>query len=206
VAPRRNRGERAGITRAQVLTTALALVDRDGLAALSMRRLADELGVEAMTLYHHVANKDALLDGLVERLLDDASAIPDSDWPDALRTYAWALRAALLRHPAVLPLALSRPARTPAVLSVVERSLELLTRSGFTLGDALHLVNALTVFAVGHATAEVAVPEGAPLPSFAGFPLLERAAEEGVGTSDEERFELAVDALLAGFRPAGGRR
>ena len=68
-AARRGRGERVGLSRQQILDAALGLVDRDGLKGLTMRSLGQELGVEAMTLYHYVPNKDALLDGLVDLLL-----------------------------------------------------------------------------------------------------------------------------------------
>jgi len=70
--PKRTRADRAGLSREQVLDAALDLVDRDGVGALSMRRLGAELGVEAMTLYHYLPNKDALLDGIVERVMAQA--------------------------------------------------------------------------------------------------------------------------------------
>ena len=88
------------MSRAQVLDAALSLVDRDGVAALSMRRLGAELGVEAMTLYHYLPNKDAVLDGLVERVMAEAeTGLADGPWDQALTSYARSLRATLLRHP-----------------------------------------------------------------------------------------------------------
>jgi AcrR family transcriptional regulator len=204
----RTRGERAGLSRDRILDAALAMADRDGLEKLSMRRLGEELGVDAMTVYHHVPNKDALLDGLVERVLTEA--VPEElhgPWPQALRSYAWALRAALLRHPGALPLAVTRPATTPATLRVGERGLELLREAGFPLGRALDMVNTLSVFVVGHTLAEVrgSPTEGPGSAAWvagldpADFPLLVQAAREGAGTSDEERFRFAVEALLSGF-------
>ncbi|MFD0330871.1 TetR/AcrR family transcriptional regulator C-terminal domain-containing protein [Streptacidiphilus monticola] len=137
--PRRGRGERAGLSRGRVLDAALQLVDRTGLKGLTMRALGEELQVEAMTLYHYVPNKDALLDGLVEQVFAAAAPALDHtdttqgapDWRAALRGYATALRTGLLRHPAVLPLAASRPAATPAALDDVEASLRMLTAAGF---------------------------------------------------------------------------
>jgi AcrR family transcriptional regulator len=204
----RTRGERAGLSRDRILDAALAMADRDGLAKLSMRRLGEELGVDAMTIYHHVPNKDALLDGLVERVLTEA--VPDElpgPWSAALRSYAWSLRAALLRHPGSLPLAVTRPATTPATLQVAERALALLQDAGFELGRALDMVNTISVFVVGHTTAEVGANpvEGPGSVAWvaeldpADFPLLVQAAREGAGTSDEERFRFAVEALLSGF-------
>jgi AcrR family transcriptional regulator len=207
VASGRGPGTRAGLTRERVLVAALDLVGEEGLAALSMRRLGARLGVEAMTLYHHVPNKDAVLDGLVELVLRDAAGEPDDgDWRTALRGYAHRLRSTLLAHPAVLPLAVSRSASTPESLRVAERVLTALCAAGFPLGSALDLVNALSVFVLGHAAAEVGVAPTGPgsADGLAGldpaeFPLLVRAATTGEGTDDAARFAAAVDALLDGF-------
>src|SRR3954454_2882730 len=124
-----------------------------------MRRRGARLGVEAMSLYHHVPNKDALLDGLVEVVLRDAAGdVAGDDWRALLRGYAHRLRTTLLGHPAVLPLAVGRSARTPESLRVAERVLGTLCAAGFPLGSALDLFNALSVFVLGHAAAEVGVP------------------------------------------------
>ncbi|MFE2142201.1 TetR/AcrR family transcriptional regulator C-terminal domain-containing protein [Streptomyces sp. NPDC059456] len=209
-AARRGRGERAGLSRQQILDAALGLVDRDGLKGLTMRSLGQELGVEAMTLYHYVPNKDALLDGLVEQVFTAATPATDgsADWRTALHAYATALRDGLLRHPAVLPLATSRPAVTPATLDDLEALLRLLTAGGFPLGRALHALNSLAVFVIGHATAEAQIVVGAEEAGSADwlaalkaerYPLLIRAATEGTGADDAERFAFALDALLLGF-------
>ncbi|MEV4438141.1 TetR/AcrR family transcriptional regulator C-terminal domain-containing protein [Streptomyces sp. NPDC049577] len=240
-APKRARGERAGLTREQVLDAALALVDREGVRALTMRRLGTELDVEAMTLYHYVSSKDALLDGLVERVFAQALPFayagyehghrrgpghdpgrapghapghdPGADWREMLRTYADTLRATLLRHPGVLPLATTRTAVTPATLDAVERGLAALTAAGFPLGTAIDALNTLSVFVVGHAAAEAghaAGNGGAPAsrpgsPAWPAeldttrYPLVAEAARTGAGTDDEARFRFGVGALLAGF-------
>ncbi|MEU7164815.1 TetR/AcrR family transcriptional regulator C-terminal domain-containing protein [Streptomyces morookaense] len=213
---KRARGERAGLTRDRVLDAALALADKEGRKALTMRRLGAELGVEAMTLYHHVPNKDALLDGLVERVVTEALPVDaeDTDWRTLLRTYAEALRAGLLRHPGVLPLVAERPAVTPATLDVAERGLTTLTAAGIELGTALDALNALTLFVVAHTTAEAAPrtasadgPGSAPWLAEldAGrYPLLVQAARTGAGTDDAGRFRFAVEALIAGLRERAG--
>lgn len=205
----RGPGTRAGLTRDRVLAAALDLVDEDGLGALSMRRLGARLDVEAMTLYHHVPNKDALLDGLVELVLREAAGEPAGDeWRAVLRGYAHRLRAALLAHPGALPLAVSRSASTPESLRVAEWVLGTLCAAGFPLGSALDLFNALSVFVLGHAAAEVGVPPTATGPGSvaalaaldpAEFPLLARAAATGEGADDGARFASAVDALVDGF-------
>ncbi|WP_030796295.1 TetR/AcrR family transcriptional regulator C-terminal domain-containing protein [Streptomyces sp. NRRL S-337] len=223
---KRTRGERAGLSRTQVLDAALALVDREGAGALTMRRLGVELDVEAMTLYHYVPNKDALLDGLVERLFAEALPFADenaeadtdadteagsADWRALLRTYAVSLRQALLRHPGVLSFAASRPAVTPATLDAVEHGLAALTASGFPLGAAVHALNTLSLFVVGHTAAEAAQPTQAEAPGSpawlaeldaARYPLLTEAARSGAGTDDAERFDFAINALVNGFGTA----
>ncbi|MGK5636788.1 TetR/AcrR family transcriptional regulator C-terminal domain-containing protein [Streptomyces sp. URMC 126] len=210
--PRRARGERAGLTRERILDAAVELVDREGLKALTMRRLGAALGVEAMTLYHHVPNKDALLDGLVERVFAGAAPVDDAadGWRPWLRAYAGALRAALLRHPGVLPVAAARPAVTPAALDAVERGLRVLTSAGFPLGRALHALNSLTLLVVAHATAECALTTADGPGSAADlaardpgrYPLTVETARTGAGTDDAERFAFAVEALIAGFGAA----
>src|ERR1700753_2724570 len=123
----RGQGKHAGRSRELVLDAAVALVDRDGLDGLSRRKLGAALGVEAMTVYHYVPNKAALLDGLVEWVLQHsgtASAPADGlSWDRLLRRYGQTLRSTLLAHPGVLPLLLSRPAVTPQTLEAVENGL-----------------------------------------------------------------------------------
>jgi AcrR family transcriptional regulator len=218
----RGPGKRVGLTRQAVLDHALDYVDRKGLSALTMRALGAE--VEAMTLYHYVPTKDALLDGILERGFTLAAPVVDTGgpWRRALHDYAHGLRQGLLRHPGILPLATSRPAATPETLERVEDYLRMLTAAGFELGRALHAVNALTVFVIGHVAAEIqASPTEQPAPSPgrksaseeaeagsaewvsqldpARLPLLVEAARTGRGVDDGERFAYAVDCFLAGF-------
>jgi AcrR family transcriptional regulator len=209
----RSQGERAGLSRDLVLDAAVALVDSDGLDALSMRKLGAALDVEAMTLYHYVPNKAALLDGLVEWVLGHTAA-PAADelpWDETLRRFAQTLRATLLGHPGVLPLFFTRPAVTPQTLKAVERGLRVLTEAGFALPRALDMINALNIFVVGHAMAEVGTAElnrrGDPGSAAAlaqldvsDLPLIVEAARLVVDADDDEsRFHFGVDALLRGF-------
>ncbi|MFI5915532.1 TetR/AcrR family transcriptional regulator C-terminal domain-containing protein [Dactylosporangium sp. NPDC051541] len=191
------------MTRAQVLDAALELVDRVGLSGLTMRALGAALDVEAMTLYHYVPNKDALVDGLVEHVFTAATpAAPGDDWREHLRTYAHELRTLLLEHPGVLP-AIVRPAATPATLDAVETGLRVLTDAGFRLGTALDVINALTLFVISHTAAEVAIGEAAaPALDAERHPLLLAAATSGDGGDDFTRFAFAVEALLTGFDAA----
>lgn len=197
---RRTRGHSVGLTRAAVLRAALALADREGLKALSMRRLGAELDVEAMTIYHHVPNKDALLDGLVEQLVATiAPPVFETPWRDGIRRYALDLRAALLAHPNLVPLIASRPAITAQNLQVMETALEGLRSAGLAPADALDVIYAVTGFVVGQL---VTAAEGDPVDQLApldlsGFPLLAEAAK---GPRDAEaRFVFALDALVSGL-------
>lgn len=204
----RGRGERAGLTREHILTTALELADRDGLKALSMRRLAAELGVEAMTLYHYVPTKDALLDGLVEIVFVEAtpSVAEGSPWLPEVTRYADTLRRTLLRHPGVLSLVIGRPAVTPATLGRVEEATTMLTGAGFPLARAVDLVNCVSLFVAAHAQSEVATaqPNAGSSAALARldpttFPLIVEAARTGSGVDDATRFRVGLRAILRGF-------
>ncbi|MEU3609206.1 TetR/AcrR family transcriptional regulator C-terminal domain-containing protein [Streptomyces sp. NPDC035033] len=200
----RTRGQRAGLTRQAVLEAALRLVDQEGLKALSMRRLGAELGVEAMTLYHHVPNKTALLDGVIERVV--AEAVPPefgtAAWREVLSAYAHALNAALDAHPNTVPLLLSRPAMTPRLLRTLEAVVEMLHEAGFPLPRALDVAYGLTAFVVGHATAQAGGVGGADTLAALdpeAYPSLVGAARAAGEDAARTRFGFALDALLSGF-------
>jgi AcrR family transcriptional regulator len=210
----RGQGERAGLSRGLVLDAAVALVDTGGLDGLSMRKLGTALGVEAMTLYHYVPNKAALLDGLVEWVLQQSATPPaladGLSWDRTLRRYAETLHATLLGHPGVLPLFFTRPAVTPQTLRAVENGLRALTGAGFPLVRALDMINILSIFVVGHAMAEAGTAElnrrGDPGSAHAlaqldasDLPLVTEAARLTEGVDGGSRFLLGLDALLYGF-------
>ncbi len=208
----RSRGERAGLSRAQVLDAAMSVADADGLDALSMRRVAAVLGVQAMTLYHYFPSKAALLDGLVERLLEGSRGflVPGNAWDRALHDYAVELRVTLMRHPRIVGLALTRPLSTKDALAGIERGLRILADAGFSVGRALDVLNVVTIFVIGHTIAEVQIPADADsiatgsVGSLARldpheFPLVSEAARSGQGTDDDERFRFGLAALLAGL-------
>ena len=209
----RGQGERAGLNRGLVLDAAVALVDRDGLDGLTMRKLGAVLGVEAMTLYHYVPNKAALLDGLVEWVVQHTATAPamaNGSWDRMLRRYAERLRTTLLGHPGVLPLFFTRPAVTAQTLEAVEDGLHVLTEAGFALPRALDMINVLSIFVVGHAMAEAGTAElsrrGDPGSAAAlaqldpsDLPLVIEAARLGRDADDHSRFLFGLDALLYGF-------
>ena len=203
MAKARVQGRHAGLTRDQVLEAAVRLADRDGVASLSMRKLAAELGVEAMTLYHHVRNKQGLEDAIVEHVLAESLRPPraDASWQEVVAAHADELHRGLTRHPGAVILFATRPAVTPATLVVLESLLRVLRDAGFAPRTALHLVYAVASAVVGQHLAVASAPEPPPdavavvaddLPVFA-------AALAGGPVTLESRLEVMLTALVAGF-------
>lgn len=146
---------RPRLSRSIILTAALDLVDRHGTDALSMRRLGKELGVEAMSLYNHVPNKAALLDGLVEQVISKLEPAPrDVPWQEQVRAMARCYRNVVGAHPNVVPLVAMRPFNTLATLRPLETALQVVREAGFGDDDALHAVRTIVSFATGYALAE----------------------------------------------------
>src|ERR1700685_1136646 len=145
------------ITRRLILQTALGIVDRDGVDALSMRRLSDAVNRDPTVLYRHVPSKAAVLDGVAELVLTELSVdTTDPDWAAQLRTVAHDFRRLALAHPNVVPLLVTRPLATPlgqrppGMLRPLEGVLALLTSAGFTGDDALHTYRMLFGYLYGH--------------------------------------------------------
>jgi len=155
-------GQSGPITRAAVLAGALDIIDREGVDALSMRRLGEALGRDPMALYRHVPNKAAVLDGVVEMVFEQLSLDTTTpDWIAALRRLGHDFRNLARTHPNVVPLLVTRPLTTPlgmrppGILRHLEQVLALLTRCGFTGPDALHVYRALFGFLYGHVLTEL---------------------------------------------------
>ncbi|WP_427172271.1 TetR/AcrR family transcriptional regulator C-terminal domain-containing protein [Arthrobacter sp. 92] len=145
------------LSREVVLQAALELVDDEGLAALTMRRLGQVLGRDPMGLYRYAENRAALLDGVTELVLAELKIFPeDSDWQAQLRRIAHDLRLLALRHPNVVPLLVTRPLSTPlglrplGTVRPLEQILGLLIDAGFAPADALHVYRAYYAFLYGH--------------------------------------------------------
>ena len=140
-----------------ILQTALAIVDRDGVDRLSMRRLSDALGRDPVMIYRHVPNKAAVLDGVAEIVLAQLSVDKtDPNWATQLRTVARDFRQLALAHPNVVPLLVTRPLATPlgqrppGMLRPLEGVLALLTFAGFAGDEALHIYRVLFGYLHGH--------------------------------------------------------
>lgn len=148
---------RTPLDRQRVLAAALALVDAEGLDALSMRRLGAELGVEAMSIYKHVANKDALLDGIVEQLWTEVGdAVAESaDWAGQLRAFAHGVRAMMHRHPQAASLLFSRCVLPAQLLEGFATMLDTLRDAGFDETTAGRTVRSMCSYAMGYASNEL---------------------------------------------------
>lgn len=160
--PARRTGSSA-LTRERVVEAGVALADAGGLAGVTMRALGDALGVEAMSLYHHVANKDALLDAMVDHVFIEV-AIPDGvAWRAAIETRCRSLRDALTRHPWALPLLESRRNPGPATLAHHDRVLGVLRGGGFTVAAAAHAISFLDAYVFGFVQQEQSLPIQEPI-------------------------------------------
>jgi TetR/AcrR family transcriptional regulator, tetracycline repressor protein len=147
----RSPGQRAGLTRAAVLTAARRIADRDGLEKLSMRALASELGVRPNAIYSHVAGKGELLDALLDSLLGEIQAPETEDWREALVAIMDDSRRLLVEHSSLIPEFLSRPTRGPNALRLGELCIELLARGGVEGELAARAFRSLLVHALGFA-------------------------------------------------------
>ena len=158
------RPNRPRLTRREVLATALRLIDEEGVDALTMRRLGRALDRDPMRLYRFAASKDALLDGVVELVLEELevpSSAPPQTWSDVLRATAHRYRQIAVRHPHVVPLLVTRPLATPlglrplGTLRPLEALLELLVAAGFAPHGALHAYRLYMGFLQGHVLTEL---------------------------------------------------
>ncbi|CAB4911635.1 unannotated protein [freshwater metagenome] len=199
-----------GLTRDAVLDAAIALVEREGSASLTMRRLGTELGVEAMSLYHHVANRDAVLAGMAERLMSRFPAPPPhAGWQDAGEWFARQLRMVAATSPQTFALTAMAPLRSPAALEPVEAVLDALVRGGATPAGALVAYRALASYARGYALAEVVgftvdastAAGAADLDALdpAAFPILGGRAGELHEVGPDRAFDAGLRALIDGL-------
>jgi len=138
------------LTRERITLAALSLVDEEGLDKLSMRKVASRLGVEAMSLYRHVANKGDLLDALHDHLVGQVPPPGAGPWEDRARGLATAFREVLFLHPRAVPLLATRPAATPAALAVLDHGIAVFTEGGWEEAEAVVAFQTLFCFVVGH--------------------------------------------------------
>lgn len=203
--------ERPGLSRAQIIQTALAIIDRDGVAGLSMRKLGGELGVDAMAIYYYLPNKSALFDGVIEAVYADArlAELPRTGtWREQLTDFVNRLRGAIRRHPNALPVVATRPAYVPSMLEFGEYALGVAMAAGFPAADAIDMVNCLATYTIGHVLAELGEPVGGDtlaaeditaLLTPDAFPNLAKAFADGYDYRPDAQYALGLEAMLDGF-------
>jgi TetR/AcrR family transcriptional regulator, tetracycline repressor protein len=199
---------REPLSRERVLRAALAIVDREGVENLSMRRLGAELSVEAMSLYNYVPNKASVVDGIVEIVLNEIELPKEiGDWRECVREVSRSYRKVALMHPNVVPLIAMRPFNTLASMRVVEFGFEVLKQAGFEPEPALHAFRTLAGFTTGYSLAERGsffgeaggegqlTPDALPADE---FPRLKEVTPY-LQTDHDEEFEFGLDMIVAGM-------
>ncbi len=148
---------RGSLTREEIIKEALALLEQQGPGALSMRRLADRLGVAPNALYTHVRGKADLIDGLVDQVYADLELHPDpgGDWTQQLATLSQSVREHLLAHPAVVPYALQQPGLGPHSLRLGEAIYDILRPAGLSDQAVVGTVYALVTYILGFVALEI---------------------------------------------------
>ena len=150
---------RSPLTRERVLGAAIALADAGGIDSLTMRKLGQELGVEAMSLYNHVANKDDILDGIVDLVFSEIQVPSDpADWKAAMRRRGISVRNVLVRHPWATSLMQSRSKPGDSTLRHNDSVIGILRKAGFTIDMAAHAFSVMDGYIYGFALQQVNLP------------------------------------------------
>jgi AcrR family transcriptional regulator len=212
------RQARIPLSRDRVLSAAVAFADEGGIASLSMRKLGEALAVEAMSLYNHVANKDELLDGMVDLVFGEIE-LPagGAGWKAAMRQRAVSARQALSRHPWAIALMSSRTSPGPATLRHHDAVIGSLRQAGFSIAMAAHAFSVIDSYIYGFALQEATLPfdtaeETAELAQAIlsqlrpdDYPHLTELTVEHVlqpGYDYADEFEFGLDLILEGLEKA----
>lgn len=199
------------LTRERIAAAALALADREGSDALSMRRLASELGVGTMSLYRHFRSKQELLSAMVDAASAENPIEVDlsGPWKEELGKLMRGVRATLARHPVAVALRLQAPLLSPGALRVTEAGMQILERAGFERATAAHAYRALFLYTFGFAAfnspdapeetkrrargALIALPQDE-------YPMLSSSAREAAETmAGDDQFEFGLERMLEGL-------
>ena len=217
VSEQRHAASDAGLSKQRVVLEAVRMADREGVAGLSMRRLASALGAGAMSIYHYVASKDELLDAMIDVVFAEIE-LPDeeTDWASAMRRRSVSARDALARHPWAIGLMESRTSPGPANLRHREAVTACLRRAGFSVVMATHANWLLDCYVYGFALQEASLPfdtadefadmaEDVYLPQLSPdkFPYLNESAAVlfAEGYDPAQEFIFGLDVILAALEP-----
>ncbi|MEV6398517.1 TetR/AcrR family transcriptional regulator C-terminal domain-containing protein [Streptomyces sp. NPDC051907] len=206
---------REPLSRARIIDAALRIIDDEGADALSMRRLAATLGVQAMSLYNHVSGKADIIEGVAEFITADM-ALPrrfDGGWEAGIRNIAHAFRQTSLRHPRACELVLTRQLSSPTILAPIDCSLSVLLNDGFDETTAVHVLRLVIAFQVGsllrefHPASEFAGQEETDARELeaklagSGFPSVAKVAPILAVIDHEAEFTFGLETLISGLRP-----
>jgi AcrR family transcriptional regulator len=211
------RPRREPLTRDRIIQAALRIMDEEGLDAVTMRRVGRELGVEAMSLYNHVRDKEDVLDGIAEEVLGEFQ-FPgdDGDWTESARLVAREFRRLLLAHPAVMTLLTERekPFTNPDSLRLYEYVFELFRRAGLSTADAAQAFHVFGSYILGSVTMELGIMVGGPsdeaheqahhemarMIETADLPRLREVMPLLVDCDLDQQFDFGLDLLIEGLR------
>jgi AcrR family transcriptional regulator len=206
----RGPASRLGLSRERILDGALALLDREGLDAFTMRRVAAELGVGTMTIYGYFRGKDELLDAVIDAGAKHVS-IPETrgPWRARLRQLILGIRQSLIEHPAVVELRLRRPLVSPGALQLTEIGMRILRDAGFSKREAARAFRTLFLYTFGfsalapgkrlEAEREQGFRALSALPADRYPVLAESAREAADSMADRTLFEFGLDCLIDGL-------
>jgi AcrR family transcriptional regulator len=208
---------RVPLSKQRVLHAAVALADAGGVDALSMRKIAQELGVVPMALYKHVSSKDELLDGMIDVVVGEIDPpASGTDWKTAIRRRVLSARSALLRHPWASQVIESRTDPTPAVLEYMDSMIGMFRAGGFSIDLTHHAMHAMGSRLLGfsqelyddsvdldpEATAVMLQRMAGKFPHITELVMAithEEASVVGQGCDDQFEFEFALDLMLDGL-------
>jgi AcrR family transcriptional regulator len=213
---RPEKSRREPLTRERIIRAALQIMDEEGLEGVTMRRVGRELGVEAMSLYNHVRDKEDILDSICEEVMTEFHVPDAEDWADAARLGAREYRRLLLAHPNVLTLMTERksPMTNPDALRGYEFALDIFRRAGLSTLDALKTFHAFGGYIMGYVTMELGTMVGGPndeeharahremarMLETADLPRLRETLPHFMDLDVEEQFEFGLALLIDGIR------
>ncbi|TQS29406.1 TetR/AcrR family transcriptional regulator [Microbispora sp. KK1-11] len=206
---RRTRGTSAGLDRTRIAAAAVALVDRDGLDRFGVRRLADDLGVDPMSIYHHIKGKAALLDAISEAVIAEMEAGAGEapyGWEQVARQTAHNYRQIAYRHPRVFPLLATRPQNSPVALAALEHLVAAMRQAGLPDQVAADAPMALFGFLNGYLLAVLSgSPDGLAIDATA-YPTMAALAPLRADFGSAAEFDRLLDAVLSGIRDQAARQ
>ena len=212
---------RERLTHQRVIEAALRIMDEEGLEAVTMRRIGRDLGVEAMSLYNHVRDKDDILDGICQYVLAQFTVSDAEDWAEAARIGAREYRRLLRGHPSVITLMTERKSAftNPESLRAYEFALDVFHRAGLSGAEAVKAFHAFGGYILGFVMLELGLMMGssdeeheqahqemASLAAAADLPRLREAMPHFMDCDDDAQFEFGLDLLIEGLRSRAASR